>query len=117
MSDERIKSQLKPGGHTVSDAFLQALSDSQSTYRYKDPSQEPTSHPSGGRYLGVMAQALEKTPTGDTIVTNGPRGKSLEMGATLSAALAGEGRLNERVSALENALHQAISMLQQNGAR
>lgn len=71
------------------------------TYRYKDPSYEPTSQPNGGHYLGVMAQDVEKTPVGQQIVKDTPRGKMLEGGALMSAMAAGLGRLHERVSGLE----------------
>lgn len=102
-SDEHMK-VVRPGGHTVSDAFLDQLSKSEATYTYKDPRNEPTNKPTGGRYLGVMAQAVEQTPTGHTIVKDGPKGKYLEMGPSLSAALAGLGRLNERLDAVESAM-------------
>lgn len=100
MSDVHTKTAIKPG-HNVSDSFLDALSRSESTFKYKDPSNEPTSHPTGDRYLGVMAQSLQDTPTGDTLVKQGPRGLMLDLAPNLSAALAGLGRLNERLEALE----------------
>lgn len=104
-SDKRVKDVDLPGGaSTVGDQFLDALTRSQSTYSYKDPRNEPTDRPTGSKYLGIMAQSLEDTPTGDTIVKDGPKGKYLEMGPSLSAALAGLGRLNERLMTVEYAL-------------
>jgi hypothetical protein len=103
-SDRRIKDVEVPGGHTLADDFLAALTRSASTYSYKNPADEPTDTPTGGKYLGVMAQEVEKTPTGETLVKDGPKGKYLEMGPSLSAALAGLGRLNERLDTIEDAL-------------
>lgn len=102
-SDRRAK-LVVPGGHTPADSFLETLSKSAATFRYKDPSMEPTDHPHGGKYLGVMAQAVEKGPTGDTLVEHTPRGLALNVPASLSAALAGLGRLNERLHAVERVL-------------
>lgn len=105
ISDKRLKNVSIPGGEgTVGDKFLDALTKSQSTYTYKDAHNEPTDHPTGKKYLGIMAQAVEKTPTGDTIVKTGPKGKYLEMGPSLSAALAGLGRVNERLMSVEEAV-------------
>lgn len=103
-SDRRIKDVEVPGGHTLADDFLAALTRSASTYSYKNPADEPTDTPTGGKYLGVMAQEVAKTPTGNTIVKEGPKGMYLEMGPSLSAALAGLGRLNERLDVIEEAL-------------
>lgn len=101
VSDEDQKSGLS---HRTAeaDSFLDTLKPY--SYRYKDASDEPSSSPSGGRYLGVIAQNVEKGPTGKTIVKDTPRGKKLEGGALMSALAAGEGRLHERVSQLEAAL-------------
>ena len=84
---------------TEADHFLEHLHPY--SYRYKNPQNEPATSPTGGRYLGVMAQDLEKTPYGDQLVKDTPRGKMLEHGAVTSAALAGLGRLHERVAQLE----------------
>jgi len=92
-SDENAKTGKAP----VADAFLDALADSASTYRYKDPRHEPTSAPTGGRYLGVMAQRLEQVPdVGKQIVKDTPDGKKLEGGALMSALAAGLGRLQQK---------------------
>src|SRR5262249_44375576 len=92
----KLSSVLK---QTDADRFLDTLHPY--SYRYKNINDEPSTHPSGGRYLGVMAQSVEKGPTGRTIVSNTPRGKMLESGATQSALWAGVGRLHERVKELE----------------
>lgn len=98
VSDEDEKS-VRPGGVTDADRFLATLHPY--TYRYRNPANEPTASPTGGHYLGVMAQDVERSPTGNTIVRDTPRGKVLEGGASLGAAMAGLGRLHERLAALE----------------
>ena len=104
MSDENVKTGIhsaaeKSVHETEADKFLATMSPY--TYRYKDPANEPTSSPTGGHYLGVIAQNVERGPTGDTIVKDTPRGKMLEGGALMSAMGAGLGRLHERLAMLE----------------
>lgn len=96
-SDERGKVG-GPGSHTA-DAFLDSLSDSASTYRYKDPSMEPsTTGGTGGKYLGIMAQRVEQTPEiGKQLVKDTPQGKVVEGQAMLSALAGGLGRLHQKV--------------------
>lgn len=102
-SDERGKNVGGSFG-SEADAFLEHLHPY--TYRYKDPSQEPSSQPTGGHYLGVMAQDVEQAPgIGRQIVKDTPRGKVLEGGALMSAMAGGLGRLNERMSMLEGRGH------------
>jgi hypothetical protein len=100
MSDERAK-RVRPGGETEADRFLETMHPH--AYTYRDRELEPTDSPTGGKYLGIMAQDIERGPTGDTLVRDTPRGKALEGRALLSAMAAGEGRLHERVAALEAA--------------
>ena len=99
-SDERLKAS-EPGGlaRSEADAFLESLHPS--SYRYKDSADEPGMGSGGGRYLGVMAQDVERGPTGSTLVKDTPRGKMLDVPANLSAALGGIGRLHERIAELE----------------
>lgn len=99
-SDKRGKDVL-PGGHTVADAFLDTLKPA--TYRYKDAREN-----GGEQRLGIMAQDVEQSPTGHDIVKDGPKGKYLEGGATLSSALAGLGRLKERLEAVETSLDPKV---------
>lgn len=102
-SDPKEKGQVhaSPASHEV-DGFLDSLAQSYATYRYKDPSKEPTEQPTGGRYMGVMAPAVQKSPTGGTIVKKDEQGlEYLDEKPSLSAALAALGRLHERLNALE----------------
>jgi hypothetical protein len=97
LSDERVKKNIR---HTLADEFLEHLHPS--SYQYKNPRDEPRPIPTGGRYLGAMAQDIESTPeVGHQIIVNTPRGKMVAPKAALSAALAGLGRLAERVAFLE----------------
>lgn len=103
-SDARAKVRVQRA--PTADALLSTLAKSKSTFAYKDPSQQPVSalHPKvpGARFGGVMAQDLERVPEiGRQLVTDTPRGKQLEPGATLSAALMAIGRLEEKVEALQ----------------
>lgn len=84
---------------TDADRFLDTLKPF--SYQYKNLADEPTDQPMGGRYLGIMAQNVERAPTGDTIVKDTPRGKVLENGAMVSAMAAGLGRIHERMRELE----------------
>jgi hypothetical protein len=100
-SDERAKAAT-PGGKTA-DAFLETLKNSAATYRYTDPALEPRDNPTGGKYLGVMAQDLARTPgIGPQLVSQTPDGMlAIEGGAAQSALLGGMGRLTERLEKLE----------------
>ncbi len=72
------------------------------TFRYKEPRHELKAQPNGGKYLGVMAQDVEKTETGKQIVTENEEGtKQLELWPLVSALTGGVGHLNERIKNLE----------------
>lgn len=100
MSDARRKAGIAGGEPSLADAFLDAMDPK--SFRYTDPHDEPSITPDGGRYLGVMAQQVERVPQiGRQLVSDTPRGKVINTGAAMSALLAGVGRLNERLSFLE----------------
>ncbi len=99
ISDARLKTDIRRD--TLADQFMDHLHPY--SYRYQDPNDEPADGaPTGGHYLGVMAQDVERAPgVGPQIVKNTPRGKALSTPATVSALAAGVGRLHERLKALE----------------
>jgi Chaperone of endosialidase len=98
-SDEGLKEDVDDHSN-LADEFLRRLSPK--SYRYKNMADEPRQPGTGGRYLGVMAQDVESTPEiGKQIIINTPRGKMVSHGAAMSAALAGLGRLHERLADLE----------------
>jgi hypothetical protein len=87
----------------LADEFLKSLDPKH--FRYKDPSLEPSPNPHGGDYLGIFAQDMEKAPEiGKQLISNDPRTglKRVNIAAAVGATLAGLGRLNERLSELEN---------------
>lgn len=103
-SDERVKANTQRAHNSGSlmGPFLDTLAESRATYRYKDPSYEPRSVPTGGRYAGVMAQDLERIPElGRQLVLDTPNGKQVDSKTALSALMAGVGDLHDRVRQLE----------------
>lgn len=68
------------------------------TYRYKDPKAIGASP---GRHIGVMAQDLEKSGMGRSVVMEGPRGKMIDVPRLASALAAGEANLDKRLRKLE----------------
>jgi len=76
--------------------FLDALS--AYTYRYKEPEKN-----GAGEHLGVMAQDLEKSSIGKTMVHDTPEGKMVDFGKAGGALLASQAMINDRLSELEKA--------------
>lgn len=93
-SDRNLKTDIEPARSdpAVQD-FLDALSSS--TYRYKNPEHGE------GRYLGPMAQDLEKTELGRDMVMDTPDGKMVDYGRGAPAYLGVAGLLNDRMDDLE----------------
>ena len=80
--------------------FLDALKPN--SFEYKD---EFKKNPMGGegRFLGVMAQDLEKAgPVGKSMVEDTPMGKLVNYGKGFGAVLAAQAHLNQRLKALES---------------
>jgi hypothetical protein len=98
LSDERLKEEVDEEPDEMVSGLMRAVSPK--SYRYKDPDDAPAGD---GRYLGVMAQDLERVPgLGSKLVQDTPRGKAVNVGAGLSAALAGIGSLHKRLKELED---------------
>lgn len=98
LSDEQQKRSIHPDDpelHRFYDA-LEAHS-----YRYKDPS-IPGAAP--GRFVSPMAQELEKSDIGRSMVHDTPNGKVVNYERGLGAMLAGQAMFNERLNSLEEAL-------------
>lgn len=57
-----------------------------------------------GRQYGVMAQDLERSPVGRSMVIDTPEGKVVDTNKAAMASLAANARLNERVEGLERGL-------------
>lgn len=95
MSDEREKKDIK-GADKDMKAFLDALT--ASNYEYKDTKKPGTAK--GERY-GVMAQDLEKSKVGKSMVEETENGKQVNYGQALGAILASQAALNKRLDKME----------------
>lgn len=72
------------------------------TYRYKPEAAARIGEDTGVR-PGVMAQDLEKTPAGKTVVDDTPNGKALDIHRAIGFSLAGVAGLDKRMQRLEAA--------------
>lgn len=92
LSDERAKENIEDAGDEFKD-FLNALSASKYTYKKEH---------GGEKAYSVMAQELEKTPVGKTMVERRPDGlRQVNYGRGLAVMLASQAALNERLNKLE----------------
>jgi hypothetical protein len=98
-SDSRLKTDVKPLAGPDVDGFLKAIGKTQ-TWRYKDAAAEGPG--AEGTKLGPMAQDMAKDKLGAEAVGQRPDGKlTLDYQHLAALAMAGLGRLNERVQAVE----------------
>jgi hypothetical protein len=93
MSDEDAKSEIKPGAKQV-ESFLEAMK--AHSYEYKDKEKH-----GAGKHVSPMAQELEKTELGKSMVVDTPEGKMVDYGKGFGAMLAANAALHERVKKLE----------------
>lgn len=98
MSDERQKANVSNGDPKLR-SFYDALE--AHSYRYKDPSAPGAGE---GRYVSPMAQELEKSEIGKTMVTDTPEGKMVDYGKGFGAMLAGQAEFHDRLKKVEAAL-------------
>lgn len=99
LSDKAQKKNVKNAKKDTAD-FLQALSAQK--YDYKPESGEPS-----GKNYGIMAQDLEKSKMGKSLVMDTPLGKAVDVKKGFGAALASMAELNRRTSELEKAMRRA----------
>lgn len=96
-SDERSK---KDKGGFDMNGFLDQLR--AYSYRYKDPQTDGDGNNNAqGRHFGVMAQDLEKSDVGASMVRDTPRGKMIDMGKGFGVVLASLADLNKRLETME----------------
>ncbi len=95
MSDRREKKAIKKESMR---GFLDALS--AKSYEYKDTAKPGTA---AGRRYGIMAQDLEKTPAGKSIVRETEHGKMVDVVQGFGLALAAMADLNKRLAKVEGA--------------
>lgn len=94
-SDEALKKDIEPAEEEV-ELFLSTVSPK----KYKYVSKE--FGPEGDRY-GIMAQDLEKSPMGKSLVRNTPKGKMVDTVQGFGALLAATAQLHKKIQKLEGA--------------
>lgn len=94
-SDRRAKRDIADGEMDV-EAFLRDLK----AYKFKYKDGHAEGEVPGQRY-GIMAQDLEKSPMGRSLVRETSTGKAIDVQQAAGAALAALASLNKRVSAVE----------------
>lgn len=94
-SDKKLKTDIKAAGDAADELMSKLRPVS---YRYKDEQKYGE-----GKRLGILAQHLEESKLGKSVVADLPdgAGKGFDIGKGLSAALAGVARLHERLSVVE----------------
>jgi hypothetical protein len=92
-SDEDLKTEIKPGAKQI-ESFLEAMK--AHSYEYKDKEKH-----GAGKHVSPMAQELEKTELGKSMVIDTPDGKMVDYGKGFGAMLAANAALHERVKKLE----------------
>jgi len=92
MSDETKKKNVKKADSEIKE-FLASLSASK--YEYKDKKHGE------GRYVSPMAQELEKTELGKSMVLETEDGKMVDYGRGFGAILAAQAHLNKRLDKME----------------
>lgn len=93
MSDEREKDHIENEDQYQTQSFLDALK--AHSWEYKNPDNGK------GRFVGVMAQELEKTPIGKQAVIETPKGKMVDYARLASVMLAGQVLQNQQIKELK----------------
>lgn len=94
VSDERLKTDVSDAGNDIDEMLGKLLP---KAYVYKDKRH------GAGKRVGIMAQDMERSKAGRTVVKERPVGKVLDVAAAISAALASAARLHHRLSKVERA--------------
>lgn len=94
-SDEKSKKNIKSAKNDIKD-FLDKLSSK--SYNYKEPESPGAA---SGKRVGILAQDLEKSGVGRTMVMDTPHGKMVDTTQGFGAILAAQAELNKRLNALE----------------
>lgn len=93
-SDERLKTDIAPASSKDATEILDKLN--KSIFKYKEPEKFGP-----GEHFGIMAQDLEKSRLGKTLVVNTPEGKMVDVKKAAMASLALLSALNERIRKVE----------------
>lgn len=94
-SDEKLKKHVEGAKQDVK-KFLDAVSAKK--YEYKDTSKPGTAP---GERFGVIAQDLEKSEMGKSLVKDTPQGKMVDTAQGFGALLAAQAEMHERLKKLE----------------
>lgn len=98
-SDRSLKREVGVAD-VLADEFLDSLEPH--VFKYKDPANALNPQEPRSPYLGIYAQDVEAAPrVGESVIMESPEGKRVNTAASVSAALAGLGRLHQRLRALE----------------
>lgn len=92
-SDEKLKKDITDASDDISE-FLNAVKAHK--YKYKNPEMDGE-----GEYVSPMAQELEKSSIGESMVMDTPRGKMVDYSRGFGALLAAQAELNDRMKKLE----------------
>ena len=92
-SDERLKKEIEDFNPS---SFLDSLTGK--SWNYKDPEKFGS-----GRVNGVMAQDLEKTPEGASLVEDTPEGKMVDYGKGFGTILGSMADMHQRLKKVEGA--------------
>lgn len=94
-SDKKLKKDVKSESEKM-EKFLSAIK--AKSFEYKN---ENALGASPGDKFGVMAQDLEKSEVGKTLVKDTPNGKMVDVNQTVMAVLAAQSDLNKRLKSME----------------
>lgn len=100
MSDETTKTDIKSADKNLG-KFLSKLS--ASDYEYKDKKHGQ------GRFVSPMAQELEKSEIGKSMVVETPGGKMVDYGRAAGTYLSAAAMLHKRLNKLEKSLGQTLA--------
>ncbi|HKY49853.1 MAG TPA: tail fiber domain-containing protein [Candidatus Limnocylindria bacterium] len=102
MSDERVKTNIQPGGLAASQAVGEL---EPKTFEYKPGFGEP------GQRVGVMAQDLLRTPQGAAIIRDTPLGYAVDTGGLASLGVAASSENKHEIDALKDQVGQLTALL------
>lgn len=92
-SDKNIKKQIKPA--KLEDLMMKINA---SKFKYKQPNGESYQD---GEVAGVMAQDLEKSELGDSLVSESPSGKQVDLKKAVPVTMAAVSEIMKRIKKLE----------------
>lgn len=98
LSDENEKKYIKPAKKEVN-SFLNSLAARQ--FSYKNPENNSEISKPSGKHYGILAQDLERSKIGKSLVKNTKHGKVIDTAQGFGAVLAAQAELHNRIKALE----------------